>query len=114
MGNGRSIRTNLQFSNLLFHQKIKSLHRFRKILMFESNNLKMKVGKLPVTCDDYELKKICHRAAPGFQLVRVKADIDPVTGCCKTTGQITVRYSDNQMLDDLIVGLQSANLHVEI
>ena len=72
------------------------------------------IGKLPVTCDDFELKKICHRAAPGFQLVRVKADIDPVTGCCKTTGQITVRYSNNQMLDDLIMGLQDANLHVEI
>jgi len=74
--------------------------------------IELHITGLPFDADDEKVKSLCS----GFdlQIVKAKADIDPVRNLCKGRAKVTVRYNpvrDN--VEALIRHLESAKLSVE-
>jgi len=74
--------------------------------------IELHIAGLPFDADDEKVKSLCS----GFdlQIVKAKADIDPVRNLCKGRAKVTVRYNpirDN--IEALIRHLESAKLSVE-
>eukprot|EP00440_Ansanella_granifera_P018977 gb/GFBE01020620.1/.p1 GENE.gb/GFBE01020620.1/~~gb/GFBE01020620.1/.p1 ORF type:complete len:435 (+),score=87.75 gb/GFBE01020620.1/:1-1305(+) len=74
--------------------------------------IELHVSGLPFDADDEKVRSLCQ----GFdlQIVRCKADIDPVRNLCKGRAKITVRYNPiRDSIEGLIQHLEAAKLKVE-
>jgi len=76
--------------------------------------IELHLSGLPYDADDEKLKKLCS----GFelQIVKCKADTDPVRNLCKGRAKVMVRYNpgrDGAELEALVQHLEAASLTVE-
>eukprot|EP00930_Biecheleria_cincta_P073613 TRINITY_DN60891_c0_g1_i1.p1 TRINITY_DN60891_c0_g1~~TRINITY_DN60891_c0_g1_i1.p1 ORF type:complete len:461 (-),score=75.57 TRINITY_DN60891_c0_g1_i1:173-1486(-) len=74
--------------------------------------IELHISGLPHDADDQKLRSLCS----GFdvQLVKCKADIDPVRNLCKGRAKITVRYNPvRDSIQALVAHLENGKLKVE-
>jgi len=76
--------------------------------------IELHLSGLPYDADDEKLRKLCS----GFelQIVKCKADTDPVRNLCKGRAKVMVRYNPNRdgaELEALVQHLEAASLTVE-